>query len=414
MSALAGASLSGVNSFPGPMIERVHGRFRHAWLFSAVWLLYLGQPLQVAYEEPDPTTRAVGVGALIAFAVAFVLPFSYYQRRRRAGLAIPLTVRWGVLAVMATLLVIAEPAAGEAAIGGSVYLAVTAVLTLPFVQAWSFVGLLAVSAAVVTRVVPGWETDDYFGLQLIVSAIAAWGITQVMARGADLATAQQQLAELAVVAERDRVARDMHDILGHSLTVIAVKAELAGRLLSVDPERARAEVADVERLSRQALADVREAVGGLRHLTLARELAGARTALLAAEIDLVLPVSIDDVPPERDELYGWVVREGTTNVIRHSRATRCEIRLCADGIEVVDDGPGEPPDATASAHGLRGLRERVEAAGGELSAGPAPTGGFRLAVVVPPVDVTSARTVSSLGLRAFFRPTPPIMPGGVL
>jgi two-component system sensor histidine kinase DesK len=366
------------------MIDRVHGRFRYAWLFSAVWLVYLGYPLHAAWQQPDPTVRTVGITAILLFATTFVLPFSFYQRRRRAQREIPLALRWAVLAAMAILLVVAAPAAGESVVGGTVYIAVTAVLTLPFVQAWSAVAATVIAVMVIPRFVPGWSLDAFFGLQVVVSSVAAWGITQVIARGADLAYAREQLAELAVVAERDRVARDMHDILGHSLTVIAVKAELALRLMSLDPGRARQEVADVERLARQSLADVRETVGGLRRVTLAGELAGARTALQAAGIDAFLPATIDDVPGGRDELYGWVVREGTTNVIRHSGATRCEIRLRPNGVEVLDDGHGADPGIHHDGgHGLRGLSERVEAAGGALSAGPRAAGGFRLAISAP-------------------------------
>jgi two-component system sensor histidine kinase DesK len=114
----------------------------------------------------------------------------------------------------------------------------------------------------------------------------------------------QEIARLAVDEERNRFARDMHDIVGHSLTVIAVKAELAGRLVRRDPDRAEAEINDVERLSREALGEVRTAVAGYRDVTLSAELANARTALSAAGIDADLPSAIDDVPTERRELFG--------------------------------------------------------------------------------------------------------------
>src|SRR4029077_2617443 len=147
--------------------------------------------------------------------------------------------------------------------------------------------------------------------------VAVMGLRMVMTRNIDLLSAQQENASLAVENERTRFARDLHDILGHSLTVITVKAELANRLLDVDHERARAELADLERLSRDALADVRRAVDGYRELTLPGELSRARTALSAAEIAADLPNSTDDVPTDRRELFAWTVREGITNVIRH-------------------------------------------------------------------------------------------------
>ena len=147
--------------------------------------------------------------------------------------------------------------------------------------------------------------------------------------------------------------------------MITVKAELAQRLLDVDPARAKAEVADLERLSRDALFDVRRAVEGYRELTLPGELARARTALAAAEIDADLPNSTEEVPSDRRELFAWTVREGVTNVIRHSGARRCTVRLTPDAAEVLDDGRG-PKEDPAGGSGLLGLRERAAALGGTV------------------------------------------------
>jgi two-component system sensor histidine kinase DesK len=192
------------------------------------------------------------------------------------------------------------------------------------------------------------------------------------------------MAELAVQEERNRFARDLHDILGHSLTVITVKAELAGKLIEANPGRAAAEVADVESLARAALADVRAAVAGYRELSLAGELVSARTALQAAEIKADLPTTMDEVPEAGRELFAWVVREGVTNVVRHSGAKRCTIKIDSHQIEVLDDGKGPTPGGGASGHGLVGLRERADQAGASLQVGQAPGGGFRLAVKVGP------------------------------
>lgn len=124
---------------------------------------------------------------------------------------------------------------------------------------------------------------------------------------------RQENARLAVEEERGRLARDIHDILGHSLTVITVKAELAGRLLDVDVERARGEIASLEALAREALADVRGAVVGVRDISLAGELARAKAALAAAGIDSTIPNAVDDVDPSLKELFAWTVRESVTN-----------------------------------------------------------------------------------------------------
>jgi two-component system sensor histidine kinase DesK len=192
--------------------------------------------------------------------------------------------------------------------------------------------------------------------------------------------AQREVERLAAERERGRVARDIHDILGHSLTVITVKTELARRLVDADPERAKAELAEVEALSRGALADVRATVAGFRGVSISGELAAARVALDAVDIALEAPSTTDAVAPEHRELAGWVVREGVTNVVRHAHATRCRIRLEPGRIAVEDDGVGAVDSGTGT--GLAGLRERVDAAGGRLSVGRSDLGGFRLEVTL--------------------------------
>ncbi|HKW71762.1 MAG TPA: histidine kinase, partial [Candidatus Dormibacteraeota bacterium] len=167
--------------------------------------------------------------------------------------------------------------------------------------------------------------------------------------------------------ERTRIARDLHDILGHSLSVITLKGEVATRLL---PESAPGsdEVRDMLGLSREALQQVREVVSGYRQPTLANELMAARVALEAASIDLDVSQNIGALDRESEAVLGWVIREATTNVIRHSGAKRCSITLGRDDgllrIEVVNDGwrvPQAPPG-----NGLRGLEERLATIGGKL------------------------------------------------
>jgi len=172
---------------------------------------------------------------------------------------------------------------------------------------------------------------------------------------------------LVVEQERNRFARDLHDILGHSLTVITVKTELARRLLDVDIDRARIELEDLETLARESLADVRRAVQGYREITLPGEIARARAALSAAGIEHELPNSADDVAPSHRELFAWVIREGITNVIKHSRADSCRVHMSATAVRVVDNGLGCPPEVSHG-HGLTGLRERAAAIGATLHA----------------------------------------------
>ncbi len=205
-----------------------------------------------------------------------------------------------------------------------------------------------------------------------------------------LLAARRELADVAVAEERSRIARDLHDTLGRSLSVIALKSELAGRLLPGDPTRAASEIADVERVARDALGSVRETVGGYRQPSLAAELTGARAALAAAGISSHVEAAPGALPRDVDALLGWAVREGVTNVLRHSQASSARIRVFADrgsrAVEVTDDGPGAPerrmePDLPGT--GLVGLRERAGRLGGTVDAGPLEDRGFRLLVTVP-------------------------------
>ena len=203
----------------------------------------------------------------------------------------------------------------------------------------------------------------------------------------ELDRARVELARLAVAEERLRFSRDLHDLLGHSLSVITLKSELAGQLVPRDPDRAVREVEDIERVSRQALAEVRAAVTGYRGpVALGAELDRARSALTAAGVTTRIDAPSAPLPPAAEELLAWTVREGTTNIVRHAGARSAVIRVHHDGggvgVELVDDGRGLVP-VPGPANGLDGLAERVAAAEGEFEAGTAPGGGFRLAVRVP-------------------------------
>ncbi len=203
-----------------------------------------------------------------------------------------------------------------------------------------------------------------------------------------MAAARSEVARLAAEAERSRIARDLHDLLGHSLTTITVKAGLARRLAERDPVAAAAEIGEVEALTRRALAEVRAAVSGYRDVTLTGEIATAREVLRASGIAADLPTAADAVQPELVDLFGWVIREGVTNVVRHSRATHCRVELASRSVSITDNGRG---GAAADGNGIAGLRERAEVVGGELGLGPAPAGwgggrggpGLQLAVTVP-------------------------------
>ncbi len=203
--------------------------------------------------------------------------------------------------------------------------------------------------------------------------------------------ARQELAHQAVTEERLRMARDLHDLLGHTLSLITLKSELAGRLLEKDPLAAAKEVREVEREARQALHEVREAVAGYRQQTLQTELDAARQILEAAGIACSIEYDAEVISPSVDNVLSWVVREGTTNVIRHSRAQHCLIHITSTDeyarAEISNDGYlGENPKTDKRGSGLSGLAERVARLGGYLEAIQQPLAGmpgFRLFVEIP-------------------------------
>ena len=225
-----------------------------------------------------------------------------------------------------------------------------------------------------------------------VGAVGLIGLGLISRSNLSLKVANDEIARLAVVEERARFGRDLHDVLGHTLTVVTVKSELALRLVTIDPARAEAEIADIERLTRSALADLRLAVSNYRETSLDAELAAARTALEAAGIDSHLPDSLPKLDSRLEGVFAWVLREGVTNVIRHSGAAACWVTIETHCLRVADDGRGPNttglsatgPSATATGNGLRGLRERSAEASAELLVGHSPHGGFELMVRAAP------------------------------
>jgi two-component system sensor histidine kinase DesK len=373
---------------------REHERFRWGWLFAAVWLFYLADPISaIARHDPGPV-QVLGFVAIALFALTYIGIFIWGRQHRAPGVRqMPLRRRVIVVSVLLGLGLLTVPAAGSHGTATGVYVSASAMMLLPVTYAWGLVAFMVAAISISTYSVDSWHGEGSGNaLGVLLAALAVFGMRLAFDRNTALIKARDEVARLAVSAERERMARDMHDILGHSLTVITVKAELAGRLIDVDPAKAGTEIADVERLSREALADVRATIGGFREITLSRELANARSALTAAGITPDLPGAVDEVPGERRELFGWAVREGVTNVVRHSGASRCTVRVTRDHVEVIDDGCGvvdceRDAGEQSSGHGLSGLRERARSAGATMSVGHGEGGrGFRLTL-----DAAAAR-----------------------
>lgn len=377
-----------------------------ARLWTSVYLVVLVWPIP-GFLASGPS--AVVVAAVVAGVAGFA---GLYLRVAWTALELPhrnatpyaLALLYGVAAALV-------PVLGELWVFAASYFLITAVATALPERALPVAAGATIVAGTLALVLLGQSLAEmwWIPVQSVVFTAAIRAFLRLNAANRALSEANVKVERLAVDNERLRFARDMHDLLGHSLAVMTVKSQLAARLVDADPERARAEMEQVEELSRQALAEVRQAIAGYRELSLADELDGARRALATAGVRLT--VSAGPLPPTVEPVLAWVVREGTTNVVRHSGARTCRIRLgTANGqayAEVRDDGRG-PAHARAGDHrglagsepapgdvgdldglaggrgnGLRGLAERVEVAGGTLATGPAEGGGFLLKAQIP-------------------------------
>jgi len=362
--------------WPIPTIARL------AW--AAIWLVFLGYPISdILGTGYSPTRAVVAWICLVAFACMYLLAMwlclSLVPRVANGIQLLPL------VAVFAMGIAMALVFRGQWT-GLLVYCGVSAGWTLR----WRYLVpvLFALGAfMVVSGVLLGYPWAD---LGFITFLTVALGFTmlafrRLIATVIELRTARAEVARLAVADERLRISRDVHDILGHSLSVIALKAQVARRLMTSEPEAAAEAMGDVETVARESLAEVRSMVTAYRQRSLADELQGARDVLDAAGISFAVTRDSIVPPAPVDSLLAWTVREGVTNVLRHSRAHHCEISLEAgDGgfsVAIVDDGVGGV--ASAGGSGLHGLRERVGAAGGRLEAGPRQQGGFRLQAFIP-------------------------------
>jgi two-component system sensor histidine kinase DesK len=209
------------------------------------------------------------------------------------------------------------------------------------------------------------------GFVVLLAGAASSAFAALVDTVAELRRTRQELARVAVAEERERFARDLHDLLGHTLSVMVVKAQAVRRLAATDPDAVVGHAADIEQIGRRALGDVRQAVDAMRAPTLAGELDEVRRALDAAGIATVVDWPAATEPSGKaDEVLAWVLREGATNVMRHSGASACRIELAErDGrleLTIADDGVGRPSAPTVRLGGLAGLRDRLAAAGGDL------------------------------------------------
>jgi two-component system sensor histidine kinase DesK len=385
-------------AFDGPSAPGSNWR----WFFSAIWLIYLIQPVADLFKHGGALWIAGGIVITLAFCVIYIYVLMYHDERPRLAQA-------GLVAI-AALAGLACVVYGKAWVSMWIYVsaAVGMVLVSTVNRRVAMAGVLGTGACYVFFC---WISHLDLGttlavlLPVVLIGVAMIGFRMQITLMRELTQARETVAKLAANEERLRLARDMHDLTGQSLSMITLKSELAAkRLAKLPPSAERAsvltELGDIGRVSRQTLQDIREAVSGYRRPTLAIEVITARNAAEAAGVELdddaELTLRSGTFDPDAEAVLAWCLREAVTNVIRHSRARYCQLRLTERAgelsLEVTDDGhgiagqdvdnhknPGNPQGS-----GLRGVSERLSAVGGHLSLGPASVGrGFRLIATVP-------------------------------
>lgn len=394
---------------PGATGDEVRVGRRRWYGGAAFGLLWQALTLIQVWADGGSLARhVVSTAALVVFYAAYLFsPEAMWGR----GIRVRGTIV-GLLAVWAGLLLVVV---GPVAIW--TWVLVVAISGFVAARVWTTIAVvvvvvLAQFAVALTR---GWtgavEAGILFAPLITVSVGASMVLFGRQRETEDrLGVAQDELTRLAVVEERARFSRDLHDVLGHSLTVVAMKSELAGRLAEADPARAGREMREVEQLAREALQGLRQAVSGYREADLDAELVSACSALRAAGIEATVPTSGGVVAQDVRSLFAWAVREGVTNVLRHAGASRVRVTLSRTAVTIEDDGTGADlarpgpfrggadgragsggagvggagvggaGAATLSGNGLRGMRERADAVGATVTTGRSPLGGFLLRV----------------------------------
>jgi two-component system sensor histidine kinase DesK len=328
----------------------------YAWLTTLVFFFW-----KYFSQSNNPVEIALAVLTTVVFLVLY---WSSFWVTGKAGFAI-------VAAIAALGLAWAHTNPGASVF--IVFAAATCSVVQPLRVAYVCLALILASVGV-EIVLLDLHAEFWMPAFLVSSAIGAATIMQSNLRRSErkLLRSQEEVAHLATIAERERISRDLHDLLGHTLSMITIKAELAGKLIQRDAAACQKEIADIEQTARNALAEVRSAVSGYRQVGLTHELANAAGSLAAANI--LLTTRIDDarLSATTENVLSLALREAITNVLRHSGATQCKIELTAHNgmasLQVADNGQRlVDQHAVQAGNGLTGMRERVEAAGGNIA-----------------------------------------------
>ncbi len=356
---------------PAPCADEAEGSSAsHAvgLLYAGVWLVFLALPGTAAVVRGAHTGWIIAsLLGIVAFAVLYLTAMARWIPQEDAGeppaVGIMVLVQLGLGALAA----LSIPAAGSYSSAFTTYLAALVIFSYPprsGIPIGILLWLLPSSLAAVLAG-PGASVWPLAGPGIGLVFIIIIRLTDIYER-----RDRQRQDSLRQIRERDAIARDVHDVLGHSLTVLSIKAQLAGKLVSRDPERAEHELQQIDDLARESLAQVRSTVSRLRSPALSTEVDVARAALDAAQIqaDIVLAPDYERSADE-SQLFAWSLREGVTNVVRHSGAQSCRIEITPYHLLITDDGVGV--DVAGEGNGLRGLRERARSVNATLAHGPA-------------------------------------------
>lgn len=372
-------------------------------LYQHTWLVCLLFPLAQVLREPISPWQVVLRGlALSGFATSYTWLMWPHPASLKTRARLRARFSFLLLGVIGILVLVFSLAYGPAWLWLFIGVSAIAGVLLPLRSAFAAIVLLTLLPLFLTLRLPeGMAGVDWWWLVALMLLVRGLGLDMIgVARlGSamrELHTARRELARLAVIEERERLSRDLHDLLGQTLSVITLKSELARGLVQEEPERCAQELAEIERVSRRMLREVRKTVAGYRQPTLANELDGARQLFAAAGVAYVVEQTTGDLPPALDAMLAWAIREGVTNVIRHSRAHQCLIRLTSSQrmVEAVVLNDGERREEQQDkrlnqGNGLAGLRERVAPFGGMMEAGSLDVAGkkhFRLWVAFPLQD----------------------------
>jgi two-component system sensor histidine kinase DesK len=354
-------------------------------VWVGVWTFPLVEPAGTISASRGGIASGIGLALFLAvYVTVTTLGFEHRDDLHRA-----MEVGFGVVAALGLAL---------AALNGEHWLVVLLFVSVCGMAVYAARDRVLPAAAVLLAVLAaeallGWlhRLDLAVVLSTIVGTVLASGLVGAVRQMGrlirELRGTREALATAAVAEERLRFSRDLHDLLGHTLSVIVVKAEVVRRIAERDPAAAAAQAADIEDIGRRALVEIREAVTGYRESGLTAELTRAKGLLSSAGIAATVQRTADPLPDDADRLLAWALREATTNVVRHSGAQRCAIEISSvDGaaaLRVADDGTSGAGTSAESGNGLRGLTERLAAAGGTLEAGARDGGGFTLVARLP-------------------------------